>query len=219
MSDHSESEGGCLLYGGIAAAWLAIWYVVLSGNYSSSTSGLRHCGFLEFGSCRGPWSEASSAFNSGMLIALISIPLPIYLVKRLRRGLRDQAVQAEIRREREAQRANSARAQKNIHAMAQKADDERSRVRRADFVERLGAVNGYLELLPHQHDTAAQLDIRQRIATELGKLLAAYTLDEIASLLRADETIRIKVEFMLTAMRNAGVNSADAAVIERALSM
>lgn len=218
MSADSQSDNGCLFYTGIAVAWVGFWYIVLKGQYSTAVSGLSECGWSLFETaCSSPWTRANNAFASGMLFAILSTPLPIYLVTRWRTGAAQRAERMEQRRQEQAQALKDKESRQRIADLEQVAKQEKSRINRAEFIQSLGAASAYLEELPFETDQARQRQIRQNISKELRDIVATYTMAEMEQILRDDPAIRIKSRSMLRLLERTGMESSDAAVIGSAL--
>lgn len=218
MSTESQSDNGCLFYAGISIAWIGFWYIVLKSQYSTAVSGLSECGWSFFETaCSKPWTRANNSFATGMLFAILSAPLPIYLVTRWRAGAALRAERAEERRLEEEQARKARESRQRIIEMEQAATQQKNRIDRAEFIQSLGAASDFLERLPFETDAERQQQIRQNISKELRDIIATYTMAEIEQILRNDPAIRIKATSMLGLLERVGMESSDAAVIASAL--
>lgn len=217
MASESEQGSSCTLQFAIAVAWLAIWYFYLSSQHQAAIADLPDCRWYYL-SCDARWGQANNAFSSRMLFAFLSIPLPILLIRFARSALASRAESAENRRKLANQRELEIQQQRKIELLTDHAQAEKGKIRRAEFIHKLGAVTDFVELLPFETEPERMHKIRQGLSVELRAIIAAYTLDEIAQLFREDPAIRIKVECMLASLEQAGIRSSDGAVISQALS-
>lgn len=215
---NDASEPGCGQWAAIGIGWVALWYLVLSSSYEAATLGLRECGFFEY-ACNAPWRRANGNFANGMMLAILSIPLPILAWNWIRRQSETRAGKQAERKVRLAEERADREAQQKITQIDEQAKAARSKLDRGEFIQSLGAVTDFLDILPHETARERILQIRQGISKELRDIVATYTMDQMIQILRDDRALNIKLTSMLASFDLAGVVSSDADVLREALRL
>lgn len=210
---------GCGTWAVIGIGWVVLWYLILDVAFQSATAGLRPCYWYEVvGQCASAWGQAHGNFAFGMIVAILSIPLPVFLWRWGQTLLEAGGGAVADRQARLARERSDREAERKITLIEQQAGAAKSRLERGEFIQSLGAAADYLEILPFETESSRVLQIRQGIAKELRDIIATYTLAQMVQILRDDEALRIKLASMLAAFDRAEVASSDADVLRQALA-
>lgn len=202
----------------VALAWLVFWDYILNASFQETVKTLPACGLLDL-DCNARWSNAHASYTTGMVVALIAIPVPLYIAGRLLETREARDSRAAARATRQAAELRQWEAEEKLELIEQEAAIAKSKIERTEFVQSLGAVCDYLEILPHETEQSRILQIRQGISKELRGIVATYTLDQMAQFLRRDNALKIKLKSMLASLKRAKVASSDADVLREALAL
>jgi len=202
-------------------AWVLGWHRHLSQQYDAAIAALQNCGPLEgwqFIKCKAgrlaDGTSASSDFNSGMLLVVLSAPFAFLVSRYVARAVVESQAAADARSEAVAvadrQREEEARQNARIAHAETRAALTRQAIDRGEFIQKLGSVSDLLDLLPTESDAHRVAIIRQGIVKELRDLVAKHTLPDLTALVKGDAAIRLSLEAILLRLDTAALSASDA---------
>jgi hypothetical protein len=205
----------------IVALWLVYRWISLSMERNAALRALNGCeGFFARAGCDTQAAGYHFSFTLSMIGSVLLAPLAFLIAHFIARAMaehhgaeqlriRDEAVAARVQRDDAEQRARTENAQQH----AQRA---RLGTQRSEFLNSLGSVNDYLDMLGVIAGDENTLRIKQGIGKELRDLVAKYAVADLEQLIATDEAIRIGLTSTLDRVEAAGVAGDAAAVLRRA---